>query len=107
MSVRNRLRADLVSAMRARDKTEVSMIRTLIGAIENAEAVEVESSSDPMIGLNHDQPRKTLTDEDIVHILSLERSEAAAAADGYKEMGLADVAEEMDHRVRIIDRYLP
>ena len=106
MSVPDRLRADLAFAMRARDKTEVSMIRTLIGAIENAEAVEGESSIDPKIGLNHDLPRKILTDEDVVHILSLERSETAAAADGYQEMGLADEAEELVRRVRIIDRYL-
>ena len=106
MSVRDRLRADLVSAMRAGDKTEMSMIRTLIGAIENAEAVEGEGSSDPKLGLNHDRPRKTLTDDDIVRILSSERSEAAAAAAGYKRMGLADEAEDLDQRVRIVDRYL-
>ena len=93
--------------MRVRDKTEMSMIRTLIAAIENAEAVEAGTSIDPKVGLNHDQPRKTLTDEDIVHILSSERSDTAAAAASYEEMGLVDEAEELDHRVRIIDRYLP
>ena len=37
--------------MRARKKTEVSMIRTLLAAMENAEAIEAGLSVEPKIGL--------------------------------------------------------
>lgn len=92
--------------MRAGIKTEVSMIRTLIGAIENAEAVEAEGSVDPKIGLDHDQPRRVLGEGDVLAILRGERKETLEAAQNYRDLGLVDEAADLDARLEIMDRYL-
>lgn len=106
LSIPARLRADLVTSLRARDQVETSMIRTLISAIENAEAVEATTIAEPQLGLNHDRPRRELTEADIVEILRMERAELAEATAHYRALGL-DEATELERRTEIVDRYLP
>lgn len=105
MSTRERLRQDLVAAIRSRDRIEISMIRTLIAAIENAEAVAAEPSAEVLIGLNHDRPRRRLTGEQITAIVARERAEVADAVERYRELGLDAELGELQARVAIIDRY--
>jgi uncharacterized protein YqeY len=105
LNVPNQLRADLVTARKARHPTEVSMIRTLIAAIENAEAVEAADSEEPKIGLGHDQPRRELTDDDIATIVERERTEVVEAITHYRELGLTAHLEELEERLRVVDRY--
>jgi len=105
LSTRKRLRQDLVAAIRSRDKIEISMIRTLIAAIENAEAVAAEPSAEALIGLNHDQPRRNLTDEEITAIVARERAEVADAVERYRKLGLDAELDELQDRLAIIDRY--
>jgi len=82
------------------------MIRTLIGAIENAEAFEAGSSIDPKIGLDHDQPRRFLEEGDVLAILRGERKETLEAAQNYRDLSLVDEAADLDARLEIVDRYL-
>jgi hypothetical protein len=81
------------------------MIRTLIAAIENAEAVAAEPSAEALIGLNHDRPRRNLTDEEIRTVVARERAEVADAVERYRELGLDAELGELQDRVAIIDRY--
>lgn len=110
MSVRDRLRADLAVALKTRDAIEISTLRTLVGAIENAEAVEVKvttgPTAEPNVGLGHDQPRRILTEEDLRQVIAAERADVAAAAAQYRELGLDDETTEMERRLEIVDRYL-
>jgi uncharacterized protein YqeY len=92
--------------MRAHNKTEVSMIRTLIAAVENAEAVEADLSAEPMIGLNHDQRRRQLDDQEITAIVVREREEVASAVARYRQQGLTDELAVLEERLEIIDRYV-
>jgi len=82
------------------------MIRTLIAAIENAAAIEADTPVDPQIGLNHDQPRRDLTESDVSRVLERERAEVTEAAASYRGLGLADEAAELERRADIADRYL-
>jgi uncharacterized protein YqeY len=101
-----RLRADLATALRSRDTTEASMIRTLIGVIENAGAVEVERTSEIKTGLGHDVPRRELTDEDVRALLESERADVADALERYRDLGLDHQIAEMETRLSVVERYL-
>lgn len=105
-TVLERLRADLKVALANRDRLEVSQIRTLIAAVENAEAVEVETSTRPRFGLDHDVPRRVLDTEDVTRIVTLERDELVDSVSRYRELGLVDEAAELETRLRIVERYL-
>lgn len=106
MSVQRRLREDLVEALTKRDKVEVSTIRTLIAALENAEAIEDDTKVDVDVVFRPDRPRRELTPEDVRRILQAERSEVALAAEHYRDLGVDEEADELEQRTRIVDRYL-
>lgn len=105
-TVPGRLRADLKVALANRDRLEMSQIRTLIGAIENAEAVDVEHSTEFKLGLGHDVPRRTLDSEDIARIITRERDELLDAISRYRDLGLDDELAELQTRLQIVERYL-
>jgi uncharacterized protein YqeY len=101
------LRGDLEKALRNRDQVEISTLRTLVAAVENATAVEVETSAEPKLGLGHDQPRRVLSDDDVAEIILSERDELVDAATRYRELGLVDEVADLERRARIVERYLP
>lgn len=106
MSLPQRLRVDLVAAMRTRNQIEVSTIRTLLAAIENAEAIDAELSAEPKIGLNHDEQRRQLDDIEVAAIVTRERDEIAAAVARYRELGLTAELAELEVRMTVVDRYV-
>jgi uncharacterized protein YqeY len=106
LRILERLRADLATALRSRNTVEVSMVRTLIGVVENAGAVEAESTNEVKKGLGHDVPRRELTDEDVHDLLENEHSEVAEALAHYRDLGLDDQIAEMETRLSIVERYL-
>jgi uncharacterized protein len=65
LPLRARLKADLPKAMKARQSNAVTALRTVLAAIDNAEAVEVDTSLVPLVGISNDVPRKVLTEEDV------------------------------------------
>lgn len=109
MNITDRLRADLITAMRERDKLRVTTVRALIAAIDNAGAVEIERQGfdyDPKIGLNHDVDRREVTIDDIQRIIVSERDDLIAARDEYRFLGNNDRADELEHRAEIVATYL-
>lgn len=89
--LRTRLRSALLEARRARDTVATSAVRTVLAALENAEAVAVDSApaagaiEDSVRGVGGtDAPRRVLTDADEQAILEAEIAsldEAVAAYD--------------------------
>lgn len=96
----------MLSARKADNPTEVSMIRSIISAIENAQAVETEDAAEPKIGLGHDRPRRELTSEDVKAVLTREHDEVNSALDEYEALGLPAQVEEFEIRRHVIERYL-
>lgn len=106
MSIPERLRADLKIAMANRDRLEMSQLRTLIAAIENAEAVEMRTSIEPKLGVNHDVARRDLGPDDVRSVITRELDELADAVSRYRDLGLDHEVEELETRVQIVNRYL-
>ena len=112
------LRADLATAMRARDRTTVRVLRTVLSAIANAEA---QPDTDAMptslrsaggiagatAGLGaEDVARRALTEGDTLAVLTAERDERLAAADALGARGEIEAADDLRAEAAVIDRYL-
>jgi len=103
--LRERLRAAIPVAMKARDRRTVSALRSALGAIDNAEAVEVdthvragaiEASPYKYVGAGVSEvARRVLTEADIVAIVRAEVADRRVAAANYEATGHRDRAAEL------------
>lgn len=104
--LRDALQADLKTAMAARDRTAVAVLRTTLAAISNAEAVSAAGSR-PEVGAYANEVERLLLDEDDVRALvERERAELLASADEYDAVDQADEAANLRAQVAVLDRYL-
>jgi uncharacterized protein YqeY len=103
--LRQQLQADLRDAMRARDTSRVSVLRTTLSAIANAEAVDVTGPT-VRTGLLADVQRVELTEDDIKDIARREREELASAAAEMRGLGQTAQAAELDEQAAILDGYI-
>ncbi|MFI9407390.1 hypothetical protein [Nocardia sp. NPDC052316] len=99
--LRARLRTALSVAMKSRNRQAITALRSTLGAIDNAEAVDVgehragavEGSA---VGLGvAEVARRELTEGDIEQIVRAEIAERRTAAEKYEALGRADQAEEL------------
>ncbi|HUU60957.1 MAG TPA: GatB/YqeY domain-containing protein [Acidimicrobiia bacterium] len=106
MSIRERLKADLLAARKAGDAESVDEIRILLAAIGNAEAVELDASHPREVEGWGDVPRRHLTADDLAGIIRREAQELRSAADDFERRGRPDEAARLRSRARLVDRYL-
>lgn len=109
--LKTRLRADLVAAMKAGARDEVALLRTLLGALDNAEAVAVAPVSAALV--QHDfysgsaeVARRVLDRADVVALLTREIAEREAAATQFTRLGKADHAQKLSREADLVRRYL-
>ena len=86
--LRTRLRAALLDARRARDAGSVSVVRSALAALENAEAVPIDSVAgaieDSPVGVGAaEAERRTLTDAEELAVLDSEIAALAEAEQVY------------------------
>ena len=101
--IRTRLTAALRSAMKARDKDAVSVLRSTLAALDNAQAVEAdvavvegEHFAGTAGGLGAGEvPRAALEDAQARAIVAAEAQERRDAADEYERLGRADEASRL------------
>ena len=91
--LKDRLRADLTGAMKARDSLRASTLRMLLTSVTNAEVAGKE--------------QRELSDDDIVGVLSSEAKKRREAATAYDEAGRAESAAQERAEAEIITGYLP
>jgi uncharacterized protein len=119
--LRARLRADLRGAMKAQRQDEMAALRTLIAAIDNAEAVEQAASptltqsapptsSEHVAGAVHglgvtDAARRQLSERDLQRIIENELWERDAQAERLTLLGRADDASRLRVEADVIARY--
>jgi uncharacterized protein YqeY len=103
MRLRAILRADLAQARKANHSEKVTLIRTLIAALDNAEAVNVQTSA--VADSPGEVPRRTLSNEEIMEIVLREGAELRAAAEDYERHGRPDEANRLRSLSRVADRY--
>ncbi len=92
-ALKDRLRADLTTAIKGRDEVGSSTIRMLLTAITNAEVAGKE--------------QRELSDDDIIGVLSTEAKKRREAATAFAEGGRAEMAAKERAEGEVIAGYLP
>ena len=93
MGLKETLKADLTTAMKARDEVSSSTIRMVLTAITNEEVAGKEA--------------RTLSDAEIVTVLSREMKKRREAAEAFEAAGRADKAASEKAEGEVISKYLP
>ena len=92
-ALKDRLRADLTTAIKARDEIRSSTLRMVLTAITNAEVA----------GKEH----RELTDDDIIGVLSTEAKKRREAATAFSDGGREEMAAKEQSEAVVIADYLP
>lgn len=101
LSLRERLRAALSTAMKARDRRTVGVLRATLAAIDNAESVDIGEHRAGAVEASAVGPgaaevaRRELTEADIADIVRAEITERTESADTYDRAGRPDRAAEL------------
>jgi len=93
MTLKDQLRSDLTTAIKARDEVRSSTLRMVLTAITNAEVAGKEA--------------RQLSDEDIVGVLSSEAKKRREAATAFEDGGRAEMAAKEKAEAAVIADYLP
>lgn len=115
--MRENLRADLKTAMKARDRVAIAALRSALSAIDNAEAVPIEETPTATEDTAHvagaangvgasEAARRELTDTDLRTIVEGEVRERTAAADEYARLGNEDAATRLRAEADVLRRQL-
>ena len=110
---KDRLRADLKAALQARDSAKVGVLRTLIAALDNAEAVPVEGSAHvtPPTGTrafgdpSGEVARREIDGPALDALLTGEAEARLAAAEDYDRHGREAEASRLRQEAELIARY--
>jgi len=107
IALTQRLRDDLLAARKARDAPRVTVLRTTIAAIENAEAPPADGPAwPPQVGLSTDHARLELTEAQVRSIVEQERAEREHDADDLVAVGQDERAAELRAEAEILRSYL-
>ncbi len=93
MSLKERLRSDLTTAIKARDDVRSSTLRMVLTSITNAEVAGKES--------------RVLTDEDVLGVLTSESKKRREAAEAFADAGREEQAAKEKAEAAVIADYLP
>ena len=104
-SLRARLQDALPVAMKARDRSAVDALRTALGAIANAEAVDLDGDHE-QAGLRGDVARRELTEDDVRSIVAAERDDILATATVVRRHGREAEADELAAKAAVLDAHL-
>lgn len=119
-ALQNRLRVDLREAMKARRSLEVSLLRGLIAAVDNAQSAGIAAgptvsaapaaqsqwvATGSAFGAGEVE-RKVLTDEDLAALLTAEAARRAQTASEMERVGQATLAADARAEAAMIGRYL-
>jgi uncharacterized protein YqeY len=92
-ALKDRLRADLTTSIKARDEIRSSTLRMVLTAITNAEVAGKE--------------QRELSDDDVIGVLSTEAKKRREAATAFEEGGRAEMAAKEKAEAAVLADYLP
>jgi len=101
-ALRDGLQADLQVALANRDGLRLSVLRTTLSALSNAEAVD---PADHAPGVS-EVPRRVLADEEIRSVVERERDELRVTAHRMRRVGADDRARELLDQAAVLDSHL-
>ncbi|OWN09721.1 GatB/YqeY domain-containing protein [Corynebacterium diphtheriae] len=90
--LKNKIRADLTTAMKAREKERTGTLRMLLAAIQTEETS----------GSKHE-----LTDEDVLKVIAREIKKRRESAEVYAEAGRSELADAEINEANILAEYQP
>lgn len=105
MGIRDKMKSDLTAAMKARQRDETNVLRAVLGAIDNAEAVPINTPVETDQGRAKDVPRKLLSAEEIQIIVAREISERREKAAQYQTLEKTAEAERLQRESAILEKY--
>ncbi len=91
--LKDRLRADLTTAIKGRDEVRSSTLRMVLTAVTNAEVAGKQA--------------RELSDDDVIGVLSAEGKKRREAAQAFEDAGRADSAQQERAEAEVIAEYLP
>lgn len=91
--LKDRLRSDLTTSIKARDEVRSSTLRMVLAAITNAEVAG--------------KVARDLSDDDIVGVLSTEAKKRREAASAFADAGRTELADKETAEAAVIADYLP
>jgi uncharacterized protein len=91
--LKDRLRTDLTTSIKAREELRSSTLRMVLTAITNAEVAGKQS--------------RELTDDDVIGVLSSEAKKRREAAEAFEDAGRAEMASKERAEAEVIATYLP
>ncbi len=114
--LRDRLRAALKDAMRARDEVARDALRTALGAIDNAEAVAVVDDGAPAVdgpiagavrGVGASEvPRLEVTEAQIADLLREQVVDRRATAEVVEQGGQGEAADRLRAEAELLETFL-
>lgn len=105
-ALKQRLRADLKSAMQAKATADVRALRALIAALDNAEAVPHEGLDAPQaFGAVAEAARRELDPAAVERVLANEVDTRLAAASDYDRNQRLDESARLRDEAELIARY--
>lgn len=110
--LRERLRAALPDAMKRRDRCATAALRSVLAAIDNAEAVAIDDLSAGPVEASAlgpgaaEVPRRELTESDIERIVRVEVGERHAAAGEFDARGRADRVAALRAEAAVLEAFL-
>lgn len=93
MSLKEQLRADMTSAMKARDELRTGTLRMVLTAVTNEEVAG--------------KTARELSDEEVVTVIGREAKKRREAAEAFDGAGRAELADKERAEGAILDEYLP
>lgn len=97
---------DLLEAMKARASVRVATLRTMLSALDNATAVEVDPSFVPLQGRTPDVPRRELSEQEQLAILRAEAAGRQSAVERYVQLGKMTEAARIQQELEVFAPYL-
>jgi uncharacterized protein len=109
--LRERLSSDLHAAMKTRDAVRVASVRSLLGALDNAGAVEpARAGSDvPRSAARNraaEQPRRELSEGDLAKVLARELGERCTAVMHLEKHACHEEAERVRAEIKVLSDYV-
>ena len=106
-ALKERLRADLKIAMRDKRAEEVALLRKLIAALDNAEAVPTEGYRPRALeGSRGEVARRDLYGAEVDGLLANEIAERQTAAEEFERLGRTDEAAKLRGEAALVSRYV-
>jgi uncharacterized protein YqeY len=93
MPVKEQLRTDLTTAMKARDELTSSTLRMVLTAVTNEEVAGKQA--------------RELSDDEVLKVLAREGKKRRESIEAYTSAGRDELAERERAEAAVIDRYLP